>query len=62
MSSSYLIFKKKIGSTHFSNARSRLSLAAKCEYVKAKSLRGIMYWEHSCDKTGRLLATIDSNL
>ena len=38
------------------------SVAAKCEYVKAKSLRGIMYWEHSCDKTGRLLATIDSNL
>ncbi len=31
------------------------SMAAKTDYVKARQLRGIMYWEHSLDLTGELL-------
>ncbi len=34
------------------------SIAAKCRYVKEKRLLGVMYWEHSCDKTRRLLFAI----
>ncbi len=34
------------------------SLRAKCEYLKAKGLLGIMYWEHGCDSTHTLLKSI----
>ena len=34
------------------------SVAAKCRFVLREGLRGLMYWEHSCDKTGTLLKTI----
>lgn len=34
------------------------SIAAKCRYVKEQSLGGVMYWEHSCDSTRRLLKAI----
>lgn len=38
------------------------SLRAKCEYVKQNNLKGIMFWEYSCDKTGTLLNTIHNSL
>ena len=38
------------------------SISAKCEYIKEKGLLGIMYWEHSCDKTRTLLKAINENL
>ena len=34
------------------------SLRAKCEYLTAKGLLGIMYWEHGCDSTHTLLKSI----
>lgn len=34
------------------------SICLKCEYVKAENLYGIMYWEHSADRTHTLLKTI----
>jgi len=34
------------------------SMAAKADYVKARQLRGIMYWEHSLDLTGELLSAV----
>ena len=38
------------------------SIAQKCNYIKETGLLGIMYWEHSCDSTRRLLAAINENL
>ncbi|NLJ73867.1 MAG: glycoside hydrolase family 18 protein [Firmicutes bacterium] len=38
------------------------SLRAKCEYVKQENLKGIMFWEYSCDQTGTLLNTIHNSL
>ena len=38
------------------------SIAEKCAYIKKNSLLGLMYWEHSCDPTGELLAAIAENL
>lgn len=38
------------------------SIAAKCNYIKANGLAGIMYWEHSCDPTRILLNVINDNL
>lgn len=35
------------------------SVEAKCEFVKENGLLGIMYWEHGCDKTGKLLDAIN---
>lgn len=34
------------------------SLRAKCAYVLEENLLGIMYWEHGCDPTRQLLATL----
>ncbi len=34
------------------------SIAAKCRYAAEKGLRGLMYWEHSCDPGRRLLDTL----
>ncbi len=34
------------------------SIRFKCEYLKAEGLRGIMYWEHGCDKTRALLGAM----
>lgn len=34
----------------------------KCEYVRAKNLRGIMYWEHGNDPTRELLGVIANTL
>ncbi len=39
-----------------------LSIAAKCEYLKRKGLLGIMYWEHGCDETRRLLGVMAKEL
>jgi len=49
------------GSTFISYDDER-SIAEKCAYIKEKGLLGIMYWEHSCDSTRRLLSAIDKNL
>lgn len=38
------------------------SIRHKCEYVKAHNLGGVMYWEHSYDKTGILFNTIYEGL
>ncbi|MGM1045528.1 MAG: glycoside hydrolase family 18 protein [Bacillota bacterium] len=38
------------------------SIQCKCEYVKAKGLAGIMFWEYSCDKTHRLLSALHQGL
>jgi chitinase len=38
------------------------SLAAKCAYVKAQGLRGVMFWDYSSDPTGTLLKAIDTAL
>ena len=38
------------------------SVKLKCEFIKQQHLLGIMYWEHSCDKTRKLLRAIGANL
>lgn len=38
------------------------SLRHKCEYLQREGLRGIMYWEHSCDDTHALLGAIHQAL
>lgn len=38
------------------------SIAAKCAYIKENGLLGLMYWEHSCDPSGMLLAAIEKGL
>ena len=49
------------GST-FLSYDDELSIKHKCDFVKQKNLLGIMYWEHSCDETRKLLRTIGENL
>lgn len=39
-----------------------MSMRYKAEYVREKGVRGIMYWEHSSDKTGLLFNAIYENL
>ena len=34
------------------------SIAEKCAYVKKNGILGLMYWEHSCDPSGTLLAAL----
>lgn len=48
--------------TDFISYDDERSIAAKCGYIKEKSLAGIMYWEHSCDPTRLLLNAINDNL
>lgn len=38
------------------------SLQAKCAYVKQNDLKGIMFWEYSCDETGTLLNALEQSL
>lgn len=38
------------------------SIAEKCRYVLREGLRGLMYWEHSCDRSGELLHVISDTL
>ena len=38
------------------------SIACKCEYVKKQGLLGLMYWEHSCDPSGKLLQAMAEGL
>ncbi len=38
------------------------SLKQKCAFVKQMGLLGIMYWEHSCDGTGKLLAALKEGM
>jgi Chitinase len=47
---------------HFITYDDEESIALKCKYIKDKKIGGIMYWEHSCDETRRLLRTIGDNL
>lgn len=37
------------------------SIKAKCDYVKASGVMGIMYWEHSCDPKRYLLRVMGEN-
>ena len=39
-----------------------LSIAEKCAYIKEKGLLGLMYWEHSCDPSGKLLQAMHDAL
>ena len=48
--------------SHFITYDDEESIAHKCEYIKQKGVKGIMYWEHSCDETRCLLNAIDKNL
>jgi len=48
--------------TNFMSYDDEESIAAKCEYLKTEGLAGIMYWEHSGDKTRRLLSTMHRKL
>lgn len=38
------------------------SLRAKCAYLREQGLKGIMYWEYSCDQTETLLDTLRQSL
>lgn len=38
------------------------SIAEKCRYVQENGLKGLMYWEHSCDPSGELLGVIADHL
>ncbi len=38
------------------------SIAEKCRYVQENGLKGLMYWEHSCDPSGELLSVITNHL
>lgn len=38
------------------------SIKAKCAYLLEQGLAGIMYWEHSCDRTGELLNSMIEGL
>ena len=38
------------------------SLQAKCAYLKENRLKGIMFWEYSCDQSGTLLDTMYRHL
>ncbi len=38
------------------------SIKAKCEFVKARDLAGIMFWQYNQDQTGELLDTIYINI
>jgi chitinase len=38
------------------------SIAAKCRYVLAHKLAGVMFWDLEADSTGKLLRAIDANL
>jgi len=49
------------GSTFISYDNER-SIAEKCAFVRDNGLLGIMYWEHSCDRTRKLLKAIADNL
>ncbi len=49
------------GSTFITYEDAR-SIAEKCAYIRNQGLRGLMYWEHSCDPSGYLLAAIADNL
>ena len=38
------------------------SIKLKCEYIKKSGIKGIMYWEHSCDPKRYLINTIKNSL
>jgi chitinase len=38
------------------------SIRCKCEFIKMEGLAGIMYWEHGCDGTGKLLGAMHEGL
>jgi len=47
---------------HFITYDDEESIKYKCEYVKKTGIKGIMYWEHSCDPKRYLLNAIKNNL
>lgn len=47
---------------HFITYDDEESITYKCDYIKEKKIKGIMYWEHSLDNSRRLLNTINSSL
>ena len=49
------------GST-FITYEDEASIAQKCAYVKERGLLGLMYWEHSCDPSGKLLQALSAGL
>lgn len=48
--------------SEFISYESPEALARKCQYVREAGLLGIMYWEHSCDRTHQLLQVIHREL
>ena len=48
--------------SQFISYESPEAIALKCRYVKEAGLLGLMYWEHSCDKTHQLLGVIGREL
>jgi len=48
--------------SNFLSYDDELSIKHKCDFVKQQNLLGIMYWEHSCDETRKLLRAIGENL
>lgn len=48
--------------SEFISFESPEAISLKCEYVLKTGLLGIMYWEHSCDTTHRLLEAIHKKL
>lgn len=47
---------------HFISYDDEESIRAKCEYIKQTDCAGIFYWQHTYDKTGRLLDAMAQGL
>ena len=54
------LFNEKTG--HFITYDDEESIKYKCEYIKKTGIKGIMYWEHSCDPKRYLIKAIKDNL
>lgn len=54
------LFNEKEG--HFITYDDEESIKFKCGYIKKSGIKGIMYWEHSCDRKRYLINAIKDNL